>query len=418
MRDPQREPYPEAFETESLRADEVDTGTYASRGKLLQTEDYRTKHQTRGGPTPSYSGVQAQFEDLTNIDLYGWNVDSSDAFYGTQCLASASGESGPEAYHTLSQASIDITGLQPSLAVKHAGDGAATIAIKCRDTSGNYHQFRRAINPDKHATGWHVVDIGPSGLYGAFDPTAVDLVRLTVGGITSAPFKVDSFKWTEQPPKGAVVFIFDDGNGTVYDNALPEFEQRGLAATVGVISSLVDEESSAMTTPQLTELHDKGWAMMNHQKTNSDVYDVSSNTVHEEFRDCKEFLVRNNFYNGPDTVVYRGGGYDVQTMDISADYHQLGFTTGSGSTGVTAYNNRNPLNLTRPFMSGASTSTLQNIIDRTMAFGSLAAISFHTVSSSGDITQADLATILDYCIDSGARVLTVDEYAADHRTVV
>lgn len=381
-----------------------------TRGEMKNKAGGRKRLLGRGKPMPGMSATEALFENTTNWSLYNSQITTAESFRGTQCIESTSTSSSPEVVYSLSS-NVDLTKMAPSMAMKHTGSGAVTLAIKAEDANANWTQWRRTLDPSKHPTQWNVFDVGPNSASSSFDFTSVQSFKFSADAPSSGTVYFDELLWTENPSNGAVVFVFDDGNSTVYNNARPEFEKRGMVANVGVISSIIGD-SSSMTNSQLSDLHDMGWGILNHQATNTSIYGVSRQAALDEVVPCKETLIHgdNKWYNGADAHIYMGGGHDENAMQVVSEYERAGFTTGSPSTGMSPFYPRNPYSIPRPFLSGNTVTTIEGLIDRAVARGALATLSFHTVGSSGDITQSDLATVLDYCDTQGARVMSMQEY--------
>ena len=123
--------------------------------------------------------------------------------------------------------------------------------------------------------GWNLIDFEPNHLTAGYitswgNPSWDDtFVRLRIYGHSNQgndPFSVTLDSLTvddETEPK--VIFAFDDGYTSVYDEAFPEMEQYGLKGTSYVITNAVGGKKY-MDIHQLQTLYDAGWDVANHSK--------------------------------------------------------------------------------------------------------------------------------------------------------
>lgn len=91
-----------------------------------------------------------------------------------------------------------------------------------------------------------------------------DTVRFNFGAITGKTVTVYISNLRHAGASRAQFpIVFDDGWLTVYTVAFPYMAARGLVGTVAVINSYVGT-ANYMTWAQIQELHDAGWAIVNH----------------------------------------------------------------------------------------------------------------------------------------------------------
>lgn len=131
-------------------------------------------------------------------------------------------------------------------------------------------------------------------------------------------------------PAKSVVITLDDGYKDNYTNAYPVLKEFGLNATVFVITSTIDKDSSYLTTPELKEMDQNVMDIeshtINHDKLSELSYDKQCQTLKGSKECIEKILNKKVKYIG-----YPFGKYNNYTQKAAEDTgYTMAFTTNSG----------------------------------------------------------------------------------------
>lgn len=97
------------------------------------------------------------------------------------------------------------------------------------------------------------------------------------------------------PEKGVIVFTFDDGYLTTYENAFPILERYGLKATAFISTGLVHpnkwNEKETMKWSQIKFLYDNGWDIESHLVTHPWLKHLPPEEQEKELSESKQTLI-------------------------------------------------------------------------------------------------------------------------------
>lgn len=134
-----------------------------------------------------------------------------------------------------------------------------------------------------------------------------------------AKIKITSEEVTTLPSvtKGKinVMFVMDDGWKSEYTIGYNLFKQYGMKANIAAIPSLVGKDGY-MTLNQLSDLYINGWDILSHTYNHYSVIDLSSDEKISEFNKTRSWLLSHGFVRTKDIVVFPGGYYDQNTIDV------------------------------------------------------------------------------------------------------
>ena len=139
-----------------------------------------------------------------------------------------------------------------------------------------------------------------------------------------------------------VAITFDDGDESVYHEALPLLRGLGVPATVFVITERIDRPGS-LTRRQLDALLAAGWEVGSHGAAHAALTDLTPAGV---TRDLGEAAAALDAWFGPAPrcVAYPFGLHDARVRAAAAAFHPCAFTTATGIVGAAS----DPLALPRP----------------------------------------------------------------------
>ena len=154
------------------------------------------------------------------------------------------------------------------------------------------------------------------------------------GYTTISLYQLLAYLWQGAPlPDKAVVITFDDGYRDNYENAFPLLRERGMIATIFVLTDFIDEERPEYLTWEMAremlaaglsiESHGRNHVSLKNQNRDYLVWQALGSLETIEF----ELGVRPRF------VSYPAGEFDDETISVvsSANYW-AGFTTIQGVT--------------------------------------------------------------------------------------
>lgn len=115
--------------------------------------------------------------------------------------------------------------------------------------------------------------------------------------------------------KGNIIFTMDDQWDTQYTEAFRILSQYGFKGNIAVIPTKVDQ-LNYMTLPQLKEVYEAGWDLINHTYNHPDLSTLTKEEQRTELVDTRNWLNTNGFDRGSDFVIYPYGGYNSDTFNV------------------------------------------------------------------------------------------------------
>lgn len=113
-----------------------------------------------------------------------------------------------------------------------------------------------------------------------------------------------------------ILFTFDDAFASVYTEAFPYMDARGLTGTIYVNGSSIDT-AGYMTTAQLTEVRDAGWAICNHCYDHTNLTTLDATAQRASIANNIDWLGGRGFNDGKYDLAYPNGGYDESIITIA-----------------------------------------------------------------------------------------------------
>ena len=212
--------------------------------------------------------------------------------------------------------------------------------------------------------------------------------------------------------RGLVTLTFDDGWQSIYSNAKPLLDARGLKTTQFIVSGFVNS-GGYMTTNQVQSWINGGHEIGAHTVSHPDLTTVSSNQLNTEVNQVKSYL-SNTFGVNAVSFATPYGAYDQVVLPvIKAAYQQH----RSVDVGVNAKDDFDKWNLK---VCNVDNTTTQAQFNEwlTMATQNKLWVIFvyHGVDGSGEtynVTPAALTGHLDAVVNSGVTVLPLKDAMAE-----
>lgn len=213
--------------------------------------------------------------------------------------------------------------------------------------------------------------------------------------------------------KGIVTFIYDDGLKDHYNNVYPLHLSKGIPFTAAIDVNNVLGKTDKMSYLQLKEMYESGLLEVASHGMTHDPLD-SSMTVENtkyELEESKRVLNRLGF--DVKTFVAPSSTFDkanAEKYQVLKDLYDVGFINYVDSRVEPIENliNPNPYelkNLHRASVAEQSLATLQSWIDYAEVNKEWLVIYAHGVSDTGEITTANLGSLLDYTTSKNVDIL-------------
>ena len=260
---------------------------------------------------------------------------------------------------------------------------------------------------------------------GTLDMTDPSNLMVTVGirmPANSGTIDLSSLWWNLPKPVAQAVITFDDAYASVYTEAFPYMEARGIKGTVYMCGSLVGT-GNFLTLPQLHELQDAGWDICNHSYTHVNASDYNTpELVRDYMKDVARndrWLADNGFHRGRKHYAYPNGTCTVGLHDVALE--EAGFktarvisSTGMGAMHITGTPNRYIIpgkGITSTTLVSEMTARLDNVqgIGASLAGGGRAAFSyFHEIADDVGTLYWSPANFQAYIDDLYSRIQAGD----------
>jgi hypothetical protein len=212
-----------------------------------------------------------------------------------------------------------------------------------------------------------------------------------------------------------LLFTFDDGIKSVYDNAFPIMQAADIRGTEYINSNYVGTEQTGymrMTVAELTELYVAGWTIGNHTNDHTNLESVSINTAREKIIVCRDWLIANGFSRTANHFCFPyGGGETLALQELTSELCET-------ARDVSLLSCRPPFSLFYlPGWDVNKTDTLAEVIafieSGVSAKGTINLL-FHriedTPSSDYSWSTANFQALVNYVISRRIKVVTMEEW--------
>lgn len=216
----------------------------------------------------------------------------------------------------------------------------------------------------------------------------------------------------------AVIIKFDDGNMSDYIYSYPLLKAKNMVATSYIVSDLIGS-NTCMTTENIKELNNNGWAIANHAKSHSYMTLLTEQQVYDEFNNCQIFLDGLGLTKSSKDITVPGGATNSAILAALALWGER--TKILGDNGYTnRYEVEFPSNINAfGIQNNETVAQVKTYIDLAISKGEVAVLQLHQlVESNADASTKWLVSqfteILDYIESLSLQTLTIDEYYRLH----
>jgi peptidoglycan/xylan/chitin deacetylase (PgdA/CDA1 family) len=361
-------------------------------------EDPGTDKKTAAGWLPFNQGYKRAARAHTGA--WGMNVRSK----------SFSGTAGAYQRIDLQQSElkpVQITGYVKGNSIVNAPGGwfGASLYAEIHLQNGTVVYWNSV--PNFGTFGWRWVGFNTGTLAAVNEPIDHIFVVPLIGNATGQAWFDDIAVKEFEPGAGVVSIMFDDGELSTYEEALPAMEHHGWQGSTAVITEMVDEEGF-MNWEQLKGLQSKGWEIVSHGLTHEDLTTMSAQEAKQELNRSKRQLERKGLTINHFALPF--GAYNSEIMALGAkEYKSLrAYEQGGTPAGALPWEVK-----VRGVTAATTTNTIEGWIQEAKDKGQWIVIVYHKIAETGDdayfTTPADLADMLQTVQDSGIDVVTYNQ---------
>ena len=202
---------------------------------------------------------------------------------------------------------------------------------------------------------------------------------------------------------------FDDGPLSIYTQALPLLESKGVKATAYIVPTWLSLPDY-MNWDQVAELHEAGWVIGSHTMTHQKLPTLADSSLDYEIRQAKVELQSRGFparhFSAPHCR------YDDQVIEVIKQYHDSNRICDGVNPAV---EDTDPYRLLS-FLSYSwrSLFTYQVYIDSAISMGGWCIMANHEVAvdCTSDVwclTTQMLSDVVDYAREKRVKIVTIDQ---------
>jgi peptidoglycan/xylan/chitin deacetylase (PgdA/CDA1 family) len=292
--------------------------------------------------------------------------------------------------------------------------GAITLAFSPSATEDLWVSISMVAGTTIHK-GENLVVLSPGDFSGDTDYFNSTILRLRIN-VSAQPGKtavcsVDDLRYGFKAiPK--LLITFDDAKSSVYDEAFPYMEGKGLKGTIYVNSAKIDTEGY-MTTAQCDEMYAAGWAMGNHAANHVNLKNVTEAEMISELQICTDWLLSCGYAKSAYHVAYPYGGYNSTVLSV---LKSLNMRTGRATTApVKDYLLPDDMYLLRvkEILDTHSLANVKTFIDTAITKQATLILLFHMLGETASgytWATSDFQALVDYIISRKISVVTIDEW--------
>lgn len=305
---------------------------------------------------------------------------------------------------------------------KHTNVTGASAEVYLQNTYGTFvNSMRATLNLNNVPSGqWYHWMIRPTDwtAYGSADWSDT-FSGFAIGQLGTTAVSFDSL-YQGAVGYPALVITFDDAYDNVFTLGYPIFQDRNAVATV-----FINDTYNTLTDAHIQELHGAGWVIGNHGQAHDLDGTLTEAQILSSLHYMESYLTGLGVSVDPKHVAYPNGNYSAATLAAMAAY--------GAKTGRTTVADRFLIqDLTGKYTNykvpaialsaSVSLATAKSYVDLAVAEGTVLCVYMHGLVPSGatgnDWDSPDLEEFLDYAINQGLFLLTMDElYQLEYNAV-
>ncbi|WP_248910251.1 polysaccharide deacetylase family protein [Halocatena marina] len=380
--------------------------------------DTNTETSQSGGPF-SRGTVVENFEKKVGsrwqVSTGKYTVDKKHPYQGSQSLVlrgqnngAQKQENGVSIYRSFyDSGGLDLRKHDLSIAVRFEQPVRGRLAVEFIAPAESSMLTSRHFLP-KELNGWTRIDLGYTGKTGNPVMKRVQELRISVR-TDGEPITIgiDDIRKLPKPPKGKVMFQFDDSHISTYTKAFPKLKEHDWTGGVAVIPDAIDTPEN-MTRNQMREMGSAGWDMMSHPPVAKPLPQLPPNEQYRMIRESKRDLTVWGFNDGARHIVAPYGRISTKTIEIMQKYHNANYIFG-GSPGNAAH----PSNMYAiPRVFGTSPDAVRDLLDLATEFNQLVVIAYHEIGGNTEtsVPMKDFESVLTHVKETNMEVVSPSQF--------
>ncbi|KTG08403.1 hypothetical protein AUR64_19420 [Haloprofundus marisrubri] len=348
-----------------------------------------------------YSEPGELLDDFTDLSTWLSNAgelesSSEHAFRGNKS-AKLIGKGGRNASIARSfEDTRDLTKKDFSLALRSSTPSKFALFVYLRDPFGNYAVLElRNITMETPDVGWFRT---APGVYETSntppDLTQISRIEIVANNATDSDVEVfvDDLRIHDKPDKGYIVFSWDDGRKSYYNDAAPMHDEFEVPAVQAAVPRFVGQ-NKFMTLGELKERYEAGDEIVAHESISNRFHSLGGNELEKIIQQNKKWLLGHGF-EGSNFVVYPGNDYDATALDIVNKYHYMGGMNQSFQPNTTSPYAFDPLVLPRTV--GHDLDIAKRVVDLCAKHRNVGILNFHDFANENTMSKGDYRKLLEY----------------------
>lgn len=265
----------------------------------------------------------------------------------------------------------------------------------------NWENYYSVETYDDPINGWNHVTINSSDII-TTDYTNVthSIIRIKISIYPKMPNSVnvtfDNLKYGfKARPK--IIFAFDDGYNTIYDNVFPVMKANNQTGVVFVITGYIGIVDSYLTLPSIVTMFNSGWDISSHTENHMNLLSLDSDNVSLELNNSFDHLANNGFGKSSWIFAYPyGNSYNQNILNSVKKRYVLARSSydnryqiyhPSSSSGDLNYQLRTQLVINTTLV-----SEIKSRINASINDGGIMVLTFHNIVNSSADTDSKYLT--------------------------
>lgn len=220
------------------------------------------------------------------------------------------------------------------------------------------------------------------------DYTKIGRIRLWLRSKTGKDVIGKVFRVSAIKTKPIISFNFDDGYQSVYNSCMPILNRYNFRGAAYVITNLINNNETRMTTEQLKHLYSLGWDIGSHSHEHLAHANLTENEIRNDLSKARNLLLNWGFYRSVNTIAMPFGSFEMPKNNITWEFHDYVRGESAEGAGRPSYHTPLPAGNFKEFPYGMYNSVdddtvevLKNKIDLAVENGSWFNMNYHNVTN-------------------------------------
>ncbi|WP_248905031.1 polysaccharide deacetylase family protein [Halocatena marina] len=379
-------------------------------GSGTTSPDIDGKNGTKNATNEPYSrgtvvdDFEGDVDSRWGINDGKYKTTTHDVFQGTQSLVVEPGTSAKQPVAKIFKSfypdTLDLSKHDLSLAVKVNKPEDIKISAEIIAPAKSSMLTSTRYIP-LELDGWVRFDLGYTGKTGEPTMDSVSEIRLQIGPIDNQfQVLIDDLRKIPKATKGKVMFQFDDGHITAYEEAYPILDEKGWPGSIAVVPDAVNG-NDRVTDQMMQEMGNEGWDMIGHA---SELLPKRSEPKQRRIlQQAQQYLSVKGFKNGARHFVAPYSRVNQTTLNLIDEIFETGYLFGGCPNN--AQHPSNPSFISR--VQGSDVQGAQHVLDVADELNQLVVISYHVLGSGDDaIPTSALEQIVDHVEKKDMDIIT------------